>query len=332
MSLCDGASRALRDLCSPFNLRNNNKEAEENYQKDNDDADIRAEAREKTFDSVYDIMMSVLDCKDTYFDEKTANSFHVTVKYFEPEDNTDNAASCSPFFFSPLSAEIIDCFPFNVEEEGTKWFVEALGKCEFGDQPSKKRKISRDASSLVGKLRWLVGGALRIFPDDTKKRYLLNIENWWNLGLCPEVFREDLIDMLNATGYSRNRMFAVYDGYVAVPSSRRINEPHVSVTIEHSYAASDSISRAEVLTILAATMTQLEHKHLGEHYITPVMVVSFMDSLQGRIVMANMTNDGLLIHKSKLYDFRTQEEFDASMPVFTRYMAGYRIGDTRQFR
>lgn len=79
--------------------------------------------------------------------------------------------------------------------------------------------------------------------------------------------------MLNATGYSKNRMFAVYDGYVAVPSSRRINEPHVSIMIEHSYAASDSISRAEVLTILAATMTQLEHKHLEEHYITPVRIV-----------------------------------------------------------
>lgn len=181
MSLRDRGFRTLRGLRSTLDLRSVKKKDEKNDQKDNDDADIRAEARDKTFDSVYDIMISILNCTDTYFDDRTASSFHVALKDFEPEGNTNNRAPRSPFFFSPLPAQTIDSLPFNEEEEGTKWFVESLGKWEFGDQPSKKRRITRDASSLVGKLRWLIGGALRIFPDDTKKRYLLNIENWWNM-------------------------------------------------------------------------------------------------------------------------------------------------------
>lgn len=61
------------------------------------------------------------------------------------------------------------------------------------------------------------------------------------------------------------------------------------------------------------------------------MVVSFMDSLQGRILQAHMTNSGLIIKKSKLYDFDRQADFEKSMTLFSRYMACDRIGNTRKF-
>lgn len=60
------------------------------------------------------------------------------------------------------------------------------------------------------------------------------------------------------------------------------------------------------------------------------MVVSFMRSLQGRILQAHVTSSGIVIKKSKLYDFEKQTDFEQSITLFTRYVAGDRIGDTRQ--
>lgn len=61
------------------------------------------------------------------------------------------------------------------------------------------------------------------------------------------------------------------------------------------------------------------------------MIFSFMDSFQGRVLQAHVTDNGISIKKSKLYNFKIQTELEDSMDLFSRYMAGYRIGDTRKF-
>jgi len=180
-------------------------------------------------------------------------------------------------------------------------------------------------------------------------------------GLCPEILREDLYDAIDSAGLLRKkgrfgRIFKIANGYCAVPWSVRVNEPHTMVTINHNYTADEKISRAEILTIVAVMMTQLEHEHLEEHCIPPVsisgtlllktytlkltflfftrslqvMVVSFMDSLQGRILQAHVTDSQLVIKKSKLYDFDEQADCKRSMTLFTQHMACDRIGNTRQ--
>ncbi|KAL1847480.1 hypothetical protein Plec18170_008593 [Paecilomyces lecythidis] len=55
-----------------------------------------------------------------------------------------------------------------------------------------------------------------------------------------------------------------------------------------------------------------------------------MKSFQGRILQAHVTNNALLIQKSKLLTFRTQEEFDRSMSLCLRWMASDRVGNTRK--
>jgi Archaeal adenylate kinase len=42
------------------------------------------------------------------------------------------------------------------------------------------------------------------------------------------------------------------------------------VMIEHPYMGDEKISRTEILTILAVTMTQLEHEYLEEHAVEHV--------------------------------------------------------------
>lgn len=51
-------------------------------------------------------------------------------------------------------------------------------------------------------------------------------------------------------------------------------------------------------------------------------------NFQGRILQAYATNDGLVIQKSKLCSFRTQEEFDKSISLFLRWIASERVGNT----
>lgn len=60
------------------------------------------------------------------------------------------------------------------------------------------------------------------------------------------------------------------------------------------------------------------------------MIISFMNSFQGRILQAHVTDSELLIQKTKLHSFRTQSEFEQSMQLFLRYIASDRVGDTRQ--
>lgn len=66
-------------------------------------------------------------------------------------------------------------------------------------------------------------------------------------------------------------MFRVDHRYAALGSDRE-RQPHVIVLIQHYFDGNDKISRAEVLTILMTITTQLEHKSLDAHCITPVSV------------------------------------------------------------
>lgn len=51
---------------------------------------------------------------------------------------------------------------------------------------------------------------------------------------------------------------------------RREDEPHVSIVLSYFYQGKEDISHAEVSTILATMVTQLENDNLESHSITPV--------------------------------------------------------------
>lgn len=56
-----------------------------------------------------------------------------------------------------------------------------------------------------------------------------------------------------------------------------------------------------------------------------------MGSMQGRILQSHVTNNGLVIRKTKLHSFQTLQDLKQSTDLFSRYMASDRVGDTRQF-
>lgn len=61
-----------------------------------------------------------------------------------------------------------------------------------------------------------------------------------------------------------------------------------------------------------------------------VMLFSFMGGTQGRILQAYTNNEGLVIQKSKLYDFSTLENFREFINLFLRYLTSNAVGDTQQ--
>ncbi|KAJ9323508.1 hypothetical protein DTO027B5_7966 [Paecilomyces variotii] len=285
-------------------------------------------ARQNTHNSLSTIFNAVLvrDEEDIYLEDKVASDLCIALCDLQLENEGPEDQNGSSFF-SPMSLDKLNSFPFDQNYGATEGFLRAYD-CQDGSKPST-------AGSLLGELTWLVGGGRRIFPEGNRKTYLHRAVNWKNIGLCPEILREDLYDAIDSAGLLRKkgrfgRIFKIANGYCAVPWSVRVNEPHTMVTINHNYTADEKISRAEILTIVAVMMTQLEHEHLEEHCIPPVMVVSFMDSLQGRILQAHVTDSQLVIKKSKLYDFDEQADCKRSMTLFTQHMACDRIGNTRQ--
>lgn len=58
------------------------------------------------------------------------------------------------------------------------------------------------------------------------------------------------------------------------------------------------------------------------------MVFSFIGEKKGRILQAHFSYNGLVIRKSKLYDFSTAEKAKPHIELFLQYMASDTVGDT----
>lgn len=59
------------------------------------------------------------------------------------------------------------------------------------------------------------------------------------------------------------------------------------------------------------------------------MVFSFTGQRKGRILQAYESKEGLVIRKSKLFDFSTWEEAEKSINLFVQFMASDPVGDTK---
>ncbi|KAJ9248172.1 hypothetical protein DTO207G8_7613 [Paecilomyces variotii] len=296
----------------------------------------KAFARRRTRDSLGIILTSLLikDDEDLYLENDAASSLYINLLDLPLEENDHPANNDSSCFFSPMPSNRLKSFPFDKSDPATERFLDGLDSWDESRETPTGFRAKRDPESLICKLNWLFSQCRRISPKDDKT-CLRQEANWKHMALSPEIFHNDLFGMVDRAGQLHSkgkfgRLFDITDGYCAARWDIRISEPHIIVMIEHEYVADEKISRAEVSTILAVMITQLRHGHLEEHCIPPVMLVSFMGSLKGRILQAHVTDSGLVIKKSKLYDFDKQVDFERSITLFTRHMASDRIGDTRQ--
>ncbi|KAJ9396092.1 hypothetical protein DTO282F9_6935 [Paecilomyces variotii] len=271
-----------------------------------------AAARRTTFDSLHQILKAAWECHDTYLDDKDVESFHLAITTFKLDEEGESATLGDQRFFKPLSPNLLQQLHFDEDDFLTKRFLESFRS--FSERYQDRQDRSAVSANLECYLRELVRQCIRKQPEGTSERLCLkHIANWMNDNLCPDILSDDSYDALNAAG-EYGSVFRVDHRYAALGSDRE-RQPHVIVLIQHYFDGNDKISRAEVLTILMTITTQLEHKSLDAHCITP----------------AHVTDNGISIKKSELYNFKTHTELEDSMTLFSRYMAGYRIGDTEKF-
>lgn len=91
------------------------------------------------------------------------------------------------------------------------------------------------------------------------------------------------------------------------------------VTIAHEYAGDDSsILVTEIRVIIALMTVRLINESFPDQNVVPVLAISFTGNRHGRILQAHMDRTGLVIRKSKLYDFSQQR--NAHLGLFLRQM------------
>ncbi|KAJ9267592.1 hypothetical protein DTO212C5_5950 [Paecilomyces variotii] len=285
--------------------------------------------REKTCDTLFQMLQSVYDLEEhpLYITNKQAESLGIRIENITlVDDNGEYTLHPSDEFFRPLSVEALNTYPLDENDEGAKRLSKSV-RCWSKIAKHLEENSDIAGQSLGGWLVQLAHARRRVGTGENATTTLYNLKTWRLRGLCPDIINEYYMGML-PLGNAITKIYFINNSYAS--AYRRENEPHILHVLHHFYEGNDDISRGELLTILATMVTQMEHDYLESHYITPVLVISFMNSFQGRILQAHVTNNALLLQKSKLFTFRTKAEFHKSMSLFLRWIASDRVGNTHQ--
>ncbi|GAD99544.1 hypothetical protein NFIA_002260 [Paecilomyces variotii No. 5] len=286
---------------------------------------------EKTCDGLFQIFQSVydLDEKALYITKKQAKSLGIKIDEMALVDcDGEYTLRRREGSFRPLSIETLNACPLDENDEDAKELSQRVrGWSNMASYLEDNRCTVCD--TLGSELDQLANTSRRVGAgENARSSKLLKLNTWRpSGGLCDDIVHSYYAGMLKFN-VGVTQYFFVQASYLS--AYRREYEPHVSIILDHYYQGREDISHAELSTILAAMVTQMEHNKLQSHSITPFLLISFMDSFHGRILQAHTTNDGLVIQKSRLCSFRTQQEFDKSMSLFLRWMASERVGNTHQ--
>ncbi|RDW65687.1 uncharacterized protein DSM5745_09426 [Aspergillus mulundensis] len=107
------------------------------------------------------------------------------------------------------------------------------------------------------------------------------------------------------------------------------NLPHAVFTMSHSGEPTAMLLRTEILTIIGVMLSRLISNRLRAYTTIPIIAVSCFNRYQARILYAYMSDKGLVIAKSLLQDFSTQQKRDLNFPIFLSWMGSIPVGDTK---
>ncbi|KUL86625.1 hypothetical protein ZTR_03062 [Talaromyces verruculosus] len=100
--------------------------------------------------------------------------------------------------------------------------------------------------------------------------------------------------------------------------------------LKHYLDSEDRLLVAEILAFVAVMWNRLVGGDLyPERNVVPMMIFTFSNDQRGRIVQACYDSGRLVIRKSKLYDFTTEEKCTESMEIFLQQLTGSLVGPTR---
>ncbi|PYI00216.1 hypothetical protein BO78DRAFT_269803, partial [Aspergillus sclerotiicarbonarius CBS 121057] len=105
--------------------------------------------------------------------------------------------------------------------------------------------------------------------------------------------------------------------------------PHIMISCVHNSLGDDEmIQRGEVLAISSAMISKIYSGKFKTNSMIPVLLFSFMGERKGRILQVHLDREGIVIRKSGLYDFSTEDAANSSRDLFLRYMCSTRVGET----
>ncbi|KAJ0420987.1 hypothetical protein BJY00DRAFT_312652 [Aspergillus carlsbadensis] len=109
--------------------------------------------------------------------------------------------------------------------------------------------------------------------------------------------------------------------------------PHIMALLIHHHPAgpeADLLLRTELLIALGIMQTRLGI--YKEHEVAPVVLISCFNGSKARIVQTQFSNNEMVVHRGRIYDFTSPQARSDSVPLFMAYMSSQPIGTTRHLQ
>ncbi|KAJ5914732.1 hypothetical protein N7504_003615 [Penicillium tannophilum] len=103
--------------------------------------------------------------------------------------------------------------------------------------------------------------------------------------------------------------------------------PHVLVIISLEVEPSNDLLWVELLTITSIMITRFEGGQFPECITIPVLAMSVFGHMKLRFLEASYAQQRLVIRKTRLFDYSTNEQANNNMNAVLGIMASYRVGD-----
>ncbi|KAJ5212364.1 uncharacterized protein N7498_004010 [Penicillium cinerascens] len=163
------------------------------------------------------------------------------------------------------------------------------------------------------------------FTRESSHPNVASLSKWRHSGkLIPEIFAERFY--LAAFPYNRYSTYAVYASKKQL-SSTKTTAPHTLITIAIGEEPSEDLFKAEAMIIAAAMISRLEGDECKAYSVIPITLVTAMGGMQARVIQAHSSGQSLVLSKTKVFDFATNQMATANIDILLGLMGSDQVGD-----
>ncbi|KAL4782563.1 hypothetical protein BJX76DRAFT_358827 [Aspergillus varians] len=224
-------------------------------------------------------------------------------------------------FFKPFPIERMKQTPLDMNDEEIRLIIQA--------HRTRSEKIGPkdiDGGDLVySTLCTQFSTFLRVDQDGNQVDSLAGQSEWHGYHIDDDV----LLEKYEAFGALGKSKLVPWTTDIRSVDRRHDGNPHILLMMIQHTSPVEELLRTEILTLVGVIITRLGAQSLADHRVMPVMALSCFQNARARILQAFMTEAGLIIYKTKLYDFTDQENRDDAIEKCLSYMASTPIGDTK---
>ncbi|EKV11623.1 hypothetical protein PDIG_17860 [Penicillium digitatum PHI26] len=274
------------------------------------------QARSKVITAIDVIYKRVEIYSSAQIDPASYKSLGIDCQLLELDDDgkhlqPSNSDPSAPIFFEPRGVTWVA--PVRITDvECEEEFKEITDGWESAkDDPLVQSFHSQVWFVYLGLERMFFQFRREFYPkgDDRVPPNLRQISKWWVHNTI--YFRREIL-----LGY------LVLDAMVA-------GKPHTLIVILIEDEPGEELFRAEVMILAAAMITRLEGEECLEYNTIPVMAITIFGRMQARVLEAHSNQQELVVKKTQLLDFSTNEVANKNMDILLGFMAGDLVGDPR---